>query len=130
MLQIERVMDQVLADSFPASDSPPWTLGVALTDPAGGALRAPSVDAAEAILEGTLISINAGGGVSCECGCSRVVLPFGDFDHWTSSGARRAACWRSICLAHRIWLQLKWSVLLIYPTKARRLNDSSFQLSL
>ena len=124
-------MDQVLADSFPASDSPPWTLGVALADPAGGALRVPSVDAAEAILEGTFKSaLTQGVGVSCECGRSSVVLPSGDFDHWTSGGARRAACWRSVCLAHRIWLQLKWSVLLIYPTKARRLNDSSFQLSL
>jgi hypothetical protein len=25
----EREIDRVLADSFPASDSPPWTLGVA-----------------------------------------------------------------------------------------------------
>ena len=24
----EREIDQILADSFPASDSPPWTLGV------------------------------------------------------------------------------------------------------
>jgi hypothetical protein len=29
----ERDIDRVLADSFPASDSPPWTLGV-LRDPA------------------------------------------------------------------------------------------------
>ncbi len=25
----EREIDQILADSFPASDAPPWTLGVA-----------------------------------------------------------------------------------------------------
>jgi len=24
----ERAIDQILADSFPASDAPPWTLGV------------------------------------------------------------------------------------------------------
>jgi len=29
----EREIDQILADSFPASDSPPWTLGVAETLP-------------------------------------------------------------------------------------------------
>ena len=29
----EREIDQILADSFPASDAPPWTLGVAETPP-------------------------------------------------------------------------------------------------
>jgi hypothetical protein len=29
----EREIDQILADSFPASDSPPWTLGVTQTLP-------------------------------------------------------------------------------------------------
>ena len=33
-METERTMDQVLADSFPASDPPPWTLGVALPHPA------------------------------------------------------------------------------------------------
>jgi pyruvate/2-oxoglutarate dehydrogenase complex dihydrolipoamide dehydrogenase (E3) component len=31
----EREIDQILADSFPASDAPPWTLGVAETPPPG-----------------------------------------------------------------------------------------------
>ena len=30
----ERALDQVLADSFPASDPPPWTLGVTRPEPA------------------------------------------------------------------------------------------------
>lgn len=29
----EREIDQILADSFPASDAPPWTLGVAKRPP-------------------------------------------------------------------------------------------------
>jgi hypothetical protein len=29
----EREIDQILADSFPASDSPPWTLGITETLP-------------------------------------------------------------------------------------------------
>jgi hypothetical protein len=29
----EREIDQILADSFPASDAPPWTLGVTETPP-------------------------------------------------------------------------------------------------
>jgi hypothetical protein len=29
----EREIDQILADSFPASDAPPWTLGVAEAPP-------------------------------------------------------------------------------------------------
>jgi hypothetical protein len=34
----EREIDRVLADSFPASDSPPWTLGVS-HDPANGSAK-------------------------------------------------------------------------------------------
>ena len=30
-LAAERALDAVLADSFPASDPPPWTLGVSLS---------------------------------------------------------------------------------------------------
>ena len=33
-LAAERALDAVLADSFPASDPPPWTLGVSLSTPA------------------------------------------------------------------------------------------------
>lgn len=33
-LAAERAMDSVLADSFPASDPPSWTLGVAPSEPA------------------------------------------------------------------------------------------------
>ena len=29
----ENAIDQILADSFPASDAPPWTLGVTHTPP-------------------------------------------------------------------------------------------------
>jgi hypothetical protein len=41
----EREIDSVLADSFPASDSPPWTLGVCrepATEPAKLDFGAPS----------------------------------------------------------------------------------------
>jgi len=31
----ESEIDQILADSFPASDAPPWTLGVTFGGPAG-----------------------------------------------------------------------------------------------
>jgi hypothetical protein len=31
----EREIDQILADSFPASDAPPWTLGVTPPRPKG-----------------------------------------------------------------------------------------------
>ena len=34
----EQEIDQILADSFPASDAPPWTLGVA--EDTGGAVPA------------------------------------------------------------------------------------------
>jgi hypothetical protein len=34
----EREIDRVLADSFPASDSPPWTLGVS-HDPANDSAK-------------------------------------------------------------------------------------------
>jgi hypothetical protein len=33
----EREIDQILADSFPASDAPPWTLGV--TEPSPRTVR-------------------------------------------------------------------------------------------
>jgi hypothetical protein len=36
-LAAERALDQVLADSFPASDPPSWNPGIALLAPAGGA---------------------------------------------------------------------------------------------
>ena len=32
-------IDQILADSFPASDAPPWTLGVGQVPPANGVTR-------------------------------------------------------------------------------------------
>ena len=35
----EQALDQVLADSFPASDPPSWNPGIALLDPAGGLER-------------------------------------------------------------------------------------------
>ena len=38
-LAAEQAMDQVLADSFPASDPPSWNPGIALLDPAGGLER-------------------------------------------------------------------------------------------
>jgi hypothetical protein len=37
-------LDQVLADSFPASDPPPWTLGVALPEPLDPVLSAAGDD--------------------------------------------------------------------------------------
>lgn len=35
----ESEIDQILADSFPASDAPPWTLGVAPAPPKNGRTR-------------------------------------------------------------------------------------------
>ena len=35
----ERQIDQILADSFPASDAPPWTLGVPSPRPKGARKR-------------------------------------------------------------------------------------------
>ena len=35
----EREIDQILADSFPASDAPPWTLGVTEESPKNGRKR-------------------------------------------------------------------------------------------
>lgn len=35
----ESDIDQILADSFPASDAPPWTLGVAQPSPANSRTR-------------------------------------------------------------------------------------------
>ena len=40
----ERALDQVLADSFPASDPPSWTLGVAQPAPSGSTESAQSAD--------------------------------------------------------------------------------------
>ncbi len=39
----EREIDRVLADSFPASDSPPWTLGVS-HDPPNDSAKADAID--------------------------------------------------------------------------------------
>ena len=43
-LAAERAMDSVLADSFPASDPPPWTLGIAHPQPVHHAKMEPVHD--------------------------------------------------------------------------------------
>jgi hypothetical protein len=57
----ERAVDQTLADSFPASDPPSWTLGVARPSPPRRSVDAVGVASASAVSDRPLLGVHGTG---------------------------------------------------------------------